>query len=76
MCFHIDSNKSNHTGATCVGETAYPTGTPDVNPVISELRVAGSLVFMWHFVHHCLFFYWLFICLSFDLRVLFAPFVS
>jgi hypothetical protein len=28
----ISSYKSNPTGAACGGETAYPQGTPDINP--------------------------------------------
>ena len=66
ITYHLILSKSNTMGVTSGAGTALPSGSPEFNFVICELRVVKSLVFCVTFVATI---YFLF-ALSFELRLL------
>jgi hypothetical protein len=53
MTYDWVCNKGNTTDATCGAGYTYPSGAPELIPVLSGIRVAQFLVFCVVFVDHC-----------------------
>ena len=75
MTQHRVCNQSNSTGVTSETGTAYPSGAPELTPV---LVLPDPQLYVLCIVDRCLsFFFWSLSCLSIiDLRILITSFVS